>query len=71
MRMQAELCGLIARDALLSVAEAGDRPGKVQKVRSKVGFTRRLAILMPEKALGGAINAQGWLQWPGRRLNVA
>lgn len=41
MRMQAELCGLIATDALLSVAEAGDRPGKAQKVRSKVGFTRR------------------------------
>ena len=35
MRMQAELCGLIARDALLSVAEAGNWPGEAQKVRSK------------------------------------
>ena len=33
-RMQAELCGLIARDTLLLVTKAGNRPGKAQKVGS-------------------------------------
>ena len=53
MRMQTELCGLIARDALLSVAEAGIGQVRLKGQAQKVGFTRRLAILMPGKALRG------------------
>lgn len=49
MPMQAELCGLMARDTSLLMKNAGNRPGKAQKVGSK----RRLMMLMPEQALGG------------------
>ena len=33
-RMQAELCGLIARDTSLLVTKAGNLPGKAQNVGS-------------------------------------
>ena len=52
--MQTELYGLIAMNALLLVTKAGNRPGKARK--------GRLVILVPEKALGGAVRAQGWFQ---------
>lgn len=34
------------------MAKAGDWPGKLTMQARKVDFTRRLAILMPAKALG-------------------
>lgn len=62
MRMQAELCGLIAMNALLFVTKAGNRPGKAPK--------GRLVILVPEKALGGAVRAQGCFQGFTQLLKV-
>ena len=40
MRMQTDLCGLVARDTLLLVAKAGDRPSKAQNVGSQYRLHR-------------------------------